>query len=163
MWHSRLERLDGKRVCRWSVRSGRRALAYAEAVTLWQQSAAFVDHFIGLLADCELPAYFWETPPISAATWGRSFEFVQVDSPMLAAAEADPLPFRRHFERTPHGPDIVSFPNLGRDAFLIAPCPRGPVCQYAHLAAFSRAASRAQNHSLWAAVGAAVQQRLADR
>jgi hypothetical protein len=57
----------------------------------------------------------------------------------------------------------VSFPNLGDDAFLVAPCPRTPLAAYPHLAAFARHAPDAQQHALWQAVSGALSRRLDQR
>jgi hypothetical protein len=50
----------------------------------------------------------------------------------------------------------VTFPNLGGDAVLVAPCPGGSPQAYPHLAAFVRAAPMYQQHALWRRVGEAV-------
>ena len=61
---------------------------------------------------------------------------------------ADPRPFAEHFER--HGNDeVVVFPNLGGDAMLVVPAPRGTASAYTHLARFVRHAPRDQVRYLW--------------
>lgn len=55
---------------------------------------------------------------------------------------------------------MVAFPNLGKDAILVVPCPRGSPSAYGHLAAFVRQAPKDQTHALWALVGDAMVQRL---
>ena len=55
---------------------------------------------------------------------------------------------------------IVTFPNLGQDAILVVPCPLRPSDDYSHLGAFSRNASKSQQHELWRAVGHAMAKRL---
>ena len=53
----------------------------------------------------------------------------------------------------------MSFANLGRDAFLVVPCPTGRLSAYGHLAAFLRGAQEEQKHALWALVGKLMEQR----
>ncbi len=103
-------------------------------------------------------AFRWETPPVASATLHRPFEFVLRDSPGLAV-RPDPKPFAAHFGAG----DVATFPNLGGDAVLVVPCPRGPAGHYAHLAAFARGVPEGQRHALWAAVGAAMTRRVGTR
>ncbi len=58
---------------------------------------------------------------------------------------------------------MVTFANLGNDAFLIAPCPQASASVYPHLAAFARGASMEQQHALWEQVGEAIVTRLNER
>jgi hypothetical protein len=83
---------------------------------------------------------------------------VLLDSPGLAR-DPDAGAFAEHFSGAGAG-GVVEFPNLGRDAILVVPCPDGPLSAYSHLAAFVRQAPEPQKHALWAAVGAAMQRRL---
>jgi len=140
-------------------------LPYRRAIDLWQHSDAFRSFFLTLLAEVPFDAFRWETPPITTDTADRSFEFVILDSPGLARPP-DPVPFARHFSAT--SPDdasgvddgIVVFENLGGDAVLVAPAPRGPAPAYGHLAAFTRRASAAQNHALWRTVGVVLERQI---
>jgi hypothetical protein len=133
-------------------------VSYAEILRRWQQDAEFRSWFIALLADAPYSAFRWETPPITTATANQPFEFVLLDSPGLAT-RPDSEAFTEHFERaTANG--IVEFLNLGRDAILIVPCPKGPLSAYGHLAAFIRQAPEPQRHALWELAGAAMQRRL---
>ena len=111
---------------------------------------AFREHFISVLHDAPFEACFWETPPVSATTHARPWEFVQLDAPSLSRVPADERAFAEHFES---GAGVAAFPNLGADAWLVAPCPEEPTADYAHLASFSRTASTAQQHALWRRVG----------
>ena len=79
-------------------------------------------------------------------------EFALVDAPVLARLRPDPGPFRDRFR----GDDVVTFRNLGGDAFLIAPSPGDAGTDYAHLAAFLRTAPDAARRALWRCVGRSV-------
>ncbi len=50
-------------------------------------------------------------------------------------------------------PEVLAFPNLGNDAFLVVPCPGTPLSAYAHLGAFVRSAPEEQRDRLWQRVG----------
>jgi hypothetical protein len=160
MWGVTTERLERGRVRKVAVRRSDDSLRFAEAITLWQQDRVFREFFIGLLAEAPFIAFFWECPAVTESTIGRPFEFVLVDSPPLAAMPPDAGAFAEHFAAGEEGEGIATFWNLGRDALLVAPCPRAPVSVYTHLAAFARAAPAEQQHALWRAVGAAVVGRL---
>jgi hypothetical protein len=88
----------------------------------------------------------------------RTFECVLLDSPGLAPT-ADANAFAEHF-REAGEQGVVTFANLGKDAILVVPCPRGPLSAYRHLAAFLREAPEAQKHALWQQVAIAMQRRL---
>jgi len=61
--------------------------------------------------------------------------------------------FAEQFRAAGAASEVAVFANLGGDARLIAPCPRGEPRAYPHLAAFARHAPAAQQHALWARVG----------
>jgi len=130
--------------------------SWAEIVDRWQCDSAFCRAFSAELASEPLAAFAWETVPVSRATRDRPFAQVVVDSPSLASAKADPLPFAA----IPAGDDgIRVFKNLGGDATLVAPA-RSAIAasdaSYAHLAAFLREGPSTQIDALWSAVGVAV-------
>lgn len=136
-----------------------RPVKFSEVLRCWQDDSAFREFFIGLLADCPFSAFRWETPPVTLATQDQAFEFVLLDSPELLT-EPDVEAFAEHFGDTAGSDDVVSFPNLNRDAILVVPCPIGPRSAYGHVAAFVREAPDDQKHALWRLVGEAMQRRL---
>ena len=79
---------------------------------------------------------------------------------MLARMPPDPEPFSEYFR-----PDceIVSFESLGKDAWLVAPCPGGQGSNFSHLASFVATASEARQSALWSAVGTALEKRISAR
>lgn len=86
----------------------------------------------------------------------RPFECVVLDSPSLLAPAA-PEAFSAHFAKD-H--EVVTFPSLGGDATLIAPCPLDSESKYGHLRAFLRTAPENQKHRLWQTVGTEISRRL---
>ncbi len=109
---------------------------------------AFTDWFCCTLADFESAAFYWELPPMTQATIGNAAEFVLIEAPVLEGMTVERAPFAAHFDEAP-GEDVIVFPNLGGDAVLVVPCPRGPDEHYPHLAAFLRNAPQQQVRALW--------------
>ena len=85
-----------------------------------------------------------------------------LDSPGLVQAP-DRHTFARQFRAEGPNEGVVAFQNLGRDAVLVVPSPRGPESAYCHLAAFIRDAPESQKHFLWRVVGKTVQRVISDR
>ncbi|MBN8228355.1 hypothetical protein JYK02_12670 [Corallococcus macrosporus] len=109
------------------------------------------------LADCPYPAFFWETPAVSAAGTGTPFEMVLVSAPSLAGTKASPVAFAEQLQLEDRsGPEVRTFANLGGDATLVVPRAMADSESYGHLAAFVRAAPASQVHALWQAVGEAL-------
>lgn len=161
MFEPHTEELRGGRGIKLRVHLGRDQLTFAGAVQRWRDDPAFRSFFITLLAEAPYAAFRWETPPVTRAGVDRRFEFVLLDSPWLDTPP-DPEPFGDLFAAAPDR-DVIAFPNLGHDARLVAPLPRGPREAYTHLAAFSRRAPEAQKHALWQAVGEAVGRAMGER
>ncbi len=158
MWTSRNEELSGGRVLRFAIDLNASPVSYAEVLNRWQHDADFRSFFMALLADSPFAAFRWETPPVTKANADRSFEFVLLDSPGLAPIP-DPSAFAGHFRRATNA-DVIEFCNLGNDAIMVVPCPKGPMSAYGHLAAFIRQAPEPQKHALWELVGDAMVRRL---
>src|SRR5262245_57202778 len=121
MWSARQETLERGRVLKVSLDRDMTPLAYSDVLGLWQSDADFRAFFTGLLARSSFPAFRWETPPVTAATADRAFEFVLLDAPGLARTP-DREAFAEHFDGATE--DMVTFANLGGDAILVVPTPR---------------------------------------
>lgn len=161
MWKSNIEVLEAGRTHKVSITRDSEPLAYSEVITLWQRDHSFRAFFFSVLAEAPFAAYFLETPPVTESTLDRPFEFVLVDSPQLASVAPEPRAFLSYFES--QGDGVIAFPNLGKDAVLVVPCPRAPLATYPHLGAFVRGAPESQQHALWRAVGAALVERLSEQ
>lgn len=85
-------------------------------------------------------AFFFETRPVTKPQMAsKPFEFVLVDAPSLhekAMSHPDSHTFAKHFEGCTDS--ACTFPNLGRDATLIAPRQSGNAKNFSHLAYFCR-------------------------
>jgi hypothetical protein len=160
MWKTEIEILEGGRVRRVQILRDGQPLTTAEVLAHWQNEEGFRGFFNTLLAAAPYPAFFWETPPVTASTAGKSFEFILADSPQLARFTPEPEAFAQQFARAGTGAEVAAFANLGGDAFLVAPCPIAPLAAYPHLAAFVRQAPATQQQAFWQAVGASLDARL---
>ena len=144
---------------RFSSNAG--VLTYEQAIQAWQNDAEFRSFFGSVLKDADFESFRWETPPLTNESATRIFECVVIDNPGLAR-HPDSAAFAEHFT-SGNEEGIATFPNLGGDAIMVVPCPRGPEEAYGHLAAFMRNAPEPQRHALWRAVGSAMQRRLSSR
>lgn len=158
MWTAQREELPG-RGARFTLQRDTRPVPFADVLAAWREDAAFRGFFNALLADSPFAAFRWETPPVTADTLSRPFEFVLLDSPGLAH-RPDPEAFAEHFD---DGQLVVTFPNLGGDAVMVVPCPLADPSAYGHLAVFVRLAPEHQRDALWRAVGEAMARRVGTR
>ena len=97
-------------------------------------------------------AFRWETPGVTIDTQENPFEFVVLNSPGLQR-QANPAAFAEHFSKTDEPNKVLAFPNIGRNAQMIVPCPTGPLDIYTHLASFLRGAPKEQIDRMWVLVG----------
>ena len=141
---------------RLSTHSGQ-ALTFSEVVEHWRGSAEFRKFWNASLREALFDAYCWECPPITVQSSTRPFECVFVSSPMLARMPPDPEPFSEYFR-----PDceVVSFESLGKDAWLVTPCPGGQGSNFSHLASFAATATEAQQSALWSATAEVLTSRM---
>ena len=161
MWKSAVEILKQNSIHRVVIFSDNKQITYSEAIKLWQCDRGFRSFFASLLAQCEFPAYFWETPPITKLTADRPFEFILANSPQLAKVTPNPNSFNKYFKSVSE--EVTTFLNLKNDALLVVPCPTGKITTYPHLAAFVRKATTSQIHLLWQIVGKAISQNLQEK
>ncbi len=91
--------------------------------------------------------YQWKPIPIHPSTLDRPFFVVLIPASFPGA---NPIAFARQLDAM--GPDehVASFPSLGGDSTMVVPARRGP---YAHLAAYARTASDAEQQDFWGEVG----------
>lgn len=161
MWNSHISNIDPQ-TTKYALRTSDRALPFREVNDLWQTNADFRTWFSEQLRQSPFGAFFWETPPVTTDTVDRNFEFVLVDSPILARVAPDPSPFQAQFAAR-RGEEVITFSNLGGDAVLVVPAPVASADCYPNLARFLRHAPSSQVDSLWRSVGQAMQERLGSR
>ncbi len=156
LWATRTYPLPGGQGHRVAVDLDGRPATTHEVLLAWRDDRAFRTRFNAALADSPFSAFRWETPPVTTAILAQPFEFVLLDSPSLTR-RPDSQAFADHFSQRMN---VVEFPNLGKDAILIVPCPIAAPAAYIHLASFVREAPEHQQHALWRLVGEAMERRL---
>lgn len=95
-----------------------------------------------------LAAVCFETPVYCDQTVNTPFEFTLVDAPDLLQMPNDMHVFASHYR---DDVAVCTFPNLGGDAILIAPCPDSSHDPYIHFAQFCSNAPSACQSALWLA------------
>ncbi|MEM7370144.1 MAG: hypothetical protein AAF587_16170 [Bacteroidota bacterium] len=161
MWDITFQLNKTGSIQKYFIRKKGNKLSYEEVIQLWINDEAFRETYISSLQKASFDGYFWETPPITKANIQQPFEFVLVKSAMLPRITADSQAFQNQFGNQENG--IVTFPNLGGDATLVAPVPISEDEHYAHLAIFIQNAPHTQIHSLWRAVGLASLNKLSNQ
>ncbi len=136
------------------------ALSVGDAHRALAQDPAFRGALRRTLAEAPFDAYFWETPAYTRDRLGEPWRFVLVDAPMLDRVRAEPHAFAEHFATRERA---VAFPNLGGDAWLVAPCPGPDSARCAHLADFTRGVYDETLDGFWRRVGETAIARTGDR
>lgn len=158
MFQAKSRMLDQDRTRQVRLYQKNRILSRNAVLDLWEHDPEFCDFFRVTLNHADLTAYFWELPAWTSSNLDDDFEFVQIASPALAKTSANARAFQAYFQD--HGSEVVTFPNLGRDALLVVPCPLGPAQNYAHLATFVKHAESQQCRELFRQLALAMRERL---
>lgn len=144
---------------KYRILSDNTVLSFRQFFELLCTNDDFADWYSDTLAGFRSAAFYWELPPLTNAAFEDDLEFVLIDAPMLARLPPEPAPFMPLFEQH-SGDDVIVFPNIGGDAVLVAPCRRGPIDAYPHLAAFLRNGAKDQVRELWRVVAETVLDQL---
>lgn len=121
-------------------------ITHRQFMELLRESGEFRKYYNHLLAECGFEAFFWENRPLVARNLDEEYECNLIDSGFLAGRSPDTRTFRQYFEE---GERVVTFPNLGGDALLVVPCPRGEDTLYTHIGNFVREAGAPQVDEFW--------------
>jgi len=135
------------------------SLSFQEVIDLWKKEEAFRLFFNDILVNTEYKAFYWETQPITTNRLDNPFEFVVINSTHLVNKTPEIRPFKAYFD-TPK--NVVSFPNLGKNAELIVPTPIIEHETYTHLGNFVRLAPPTQIQDFWQGVGEVYEQEISD-
>jgi hypothetical protein len=136
------------------------SLQTGQALALLTGAPRFRNWLRACLAEAPFEAFFWETPPCTRSTLEQAWEFVLVDAPSLRGVRPEADAFGEHYRP---GLRAVAFPNLGGDAWLVAPCPGRGSAHSAHLADFTRHADAETQDEFWRLVGQTALARTGDR
>ncbi len=144
-------------ICQYQLKSADQVLTNREFIASLSTSEDFILFFNHLLKASSYTGYFWEVKPVNEQTLDQPFEFVLVESARIAQKKPDPRPFMEHLDKVSLA---AAFPNLGKNAQLIAPAISGNPKQYAHIAGFARHAPDAQVLAFWQLVGQEFEQAI---
>ncbi|MDZ7773391.1 MAG: hypothetical protein U5K31_11730 [Balneolaceae bacterium] len=145
MWQYR-EMESGKQNLRFTLQEEGSSISYGDWLDSMAESADCRTFYHGLLAETPWEAFFWEHPPVTWETLDRPYECRLIESTFLAGVSPDAQTFSRYFDP---GRKVVTFPNLGKDATLVVPCPEGEQSVYPHIGSFVRQAAPGQADRLW--------------
>ena len=162
MWEVQRNKED-KTVHKVRLFENNEQLHYDDVIFYWHENHEFRNFYLSVLNESPFDAFFWEHPPVTRSNIRQPYEFVLVDSPQLARASADPVPFREKFASLPPGKEVIAFENLGRDAELIVPCPVAAQAIYTHVSSFIRNAPEHQKHNLFTTLAGSLRKRIHDR
>jgi hypothetical protein len=110
----------------------------------------FVVFYNTYLKNCGFEAFFWENKPISIKSLDEDYECNLINSDYLAGCPPDSVTFQSYFR---DDKSVVCFPNLGKDAQLVVPCPVKEQPVYTHIGNFVRDAGAGQINEFWEQVG----------
>lgn len=126
-------------------------LSHRDFLTLLSDSDTFINWYNQFLASSDFTAFFWENKPVTTDNLDEIYECTLIKSTSLAHVSPDQSTFDSYFKQQKNA---VSFPNLGGDAQLVAPC---PVSQesiiYTQIGSFVRQAPGKQITDFWQLVG----------
>lgn len=140
---------DGDDV-RFTILENKSLISNQRFLDLLKQEPDFRQKYNGYLVNCDFEAFFWENKPITQQNLVDDYECTLVNSEFLAGCRPDPNTFQSYFREDK---PVVSFPNLGRDAQLVVPCPASKHSVYTHIGNFVRNAPEDQIQSFWKQVG----------
>ena len=115
MWEMRRRDIPGGASFR--VIEGDSNLSLRKLFALLESNASFARWYTDALSAADMAAYFWEHPPLKAATFDDAAEFVLIESDRLARLPADPESFEPQLQDHSE-PEVVAFRNLSSDATL---------------------------------------------
>lgn len=152
---------DERGALRFALQQNGTPLTYDAVITRWCEDAEFRTAYNELLATVrDFDGFYWEHPPLTRERLEEPYECVLVPDQTLSRLRPDPTAFAEHFSDEAL---VVHFSNLGGDAELIVPCPRGEASVYPHLAAFVRHAPPDQRDAFWQRVGERCRALIDDR
>lgn len=143
-----LERICGSHRSRefWRFRTETGTVSFGDFFVGLHQSSSVREALLDAWAHTPFLGFFWELPPLTLEVRSLPFECALIEAPELHGRRASSAAFSRQLD-----PALAAsvFPNLGKDAILVAPSfEPAPAC--GHLGDFARHAPRAQCHAVLA-------------
>ncbi|MCC9603726.1 hypothetical protein LOC67_24515 [Stieleria sp. JC731] len=162
MFDAKTETVGDSRVMKYRILRQSELITFGDFLLLLRRHSEFRQFFTNLLVSSPFSAFRWETPALNSSSEKLPFEFVLLNSPRLARA-ADSSAFGDRFSGSKQVNDVLSFPNLGRNAQMIVPCPTGRDECYTHLASFLRDGPPEQIDRMWQVVGSETRKVVGDK
>ncbi len=131
---------------KFRIKENDQPISHKRFLDLLNDSDSFREFYTEVLAKCNFEAFFWENKPVTKSNLKESYECNLVSSDFLAGVSPDTQTFASYFKTEEQ---VVSFPNLGGDAQLVAPCPRQADSTYTHIGNFLKSAPGTQIMAFW--------------
>ena len=95
MWQI-IKKVESK-LTKYKITKNNGVITFQEVINLWTNSTVFRQFFSELLKDSPYEAYFWEVKPVTLTSLTNEFEFVLVNSKVLAQITANKSAFSDFF------------------------------------------------------------------
>lgn len=158
MYKIKLEK-EGPDILKLHLLENNVPLSYKKTLELWAGDETFRQFWVDQMQAIPFTGYLWETPPISNTLVSQPFECVFIERSVFEKLKPNTRAYRNYFTTEP----VVDFPNLGKNATLIVPCPIAADTAYTHLGRFSGQAPTDQQLALWKRVGVLGLAQLSDK
>lgn len=135
---------------KFGISEERSPVSNRQFLQLLKEESSFRSFYNEFLIGLGFDAFFWENKPMLNSNLDAEYECNVINTDFLAGKSPDVQTFRSYFKEDR---EVVTFPNLGKDATLIAPCPVDQNRGYAHIGTFIREAPVAQIQAFWKRVG----------
>lgn len=149
MWNT-LELESSKSNLKFCITEEGSTISNQQFLQLLENKSSFRSFYNEFLIELGYEAFFWENKPMMKSNMDAKYECNIINTDFLFGKSPDVQTFRSYFKEDRQ---VVTFPNLGNDAQLIAPCPVEHNEGYAHIGAFIREAPESQMQEFWQTVG----------
>jgi len=153
----KVEKAEVENGFKYRININKEPVTYFKFLQLLKKDKIFREFYIDILDAVDFAAYRWETPKLTSGSKDQEFQFVVLQDRSLIG-KLNNSAFKEFFDES----GVVIFPNLGKDALLVVPCPVGNN-DYGHLGAFMSNAAREQKLAFWEQVGIAMLDRLSEK
>lgn len=145
-----IEKVLSKGIFQFQIKQNNRLLSFKEVINFWKTSSDFRFFYNQILKEIPFAGFFWEHKAVNKNKLHETYEFVIIQTDSFNGKQANQQPFAKYFTKKNA---VVSFPNLGKNAQLIVPCPSDKYDSYTHLGVFIRNAPSHQIDAFWELVG----------